>query len=65
MTESKSKYELMLEDIAAKSKKVSFTDAENFQIIRELNDGMEDFLLTQRKIEKNSANQLRGICLNA
>jgi hypothetical protein len=65
MTESKSKYELMLEGIAAESKKVSFTDAENFQIIKELNEGMEDFLLTQRRIEKKSANQLRGICLNA
>ncbi|MEO3402833.1 hypothetical protein AAFN85_02960 [Mucilaginibacter sp. CAU 1740] len=65
MTGSKSKYELMLADIAAKSKKVPITDAENFQIIRELNEGMEDFLLTQKKIEKNSANHLRGVCLNA
>lgn len=65
MEQSKSRYEVMLEGVIAKSRKVSFTDEQNFRIIEELNEGMEDFLYEQKKTKKESERELTSIELNA
>ena len=42
----------------------AFTDEENLQLNRELNDGMEEFLLAQRKRDVESALELKTIIIN-
>jgi hypothetical protein len=65
MTEAQIRYDQMLERVAAQSTRVSFTAAENLSIIEELNEGMEEFLLAQKKSERDCARELTGITLNA
>lgn len=65
MTKEKSKYELKLEALIAKSKAFYLTEEENLQVLKDLSEGMEDFLYKEKKIETQSEIELRGLVLNA
>jgi hypothetical protein len=65
MAKEKSKYELKLEALIAKSKAFSLTQEESLQVLKDLSVGMEDFLYKEKKIETQSEIELRGLVLNA
>jgi hypothetical protein len=65
MSENKSKYESMLEEIIANSNQFYLTDEQNLQVLKDLSVGMEDFLYKEKKIEAASEMELTGLVLNA
>ena len=65
MKDNKSSYELMLEGIIAESKEFYLTAEENLNVLKDLSEGMEDFLYKEKKIETASEMELTGLILNA
>lgn len=61
----KSQYDLVMEEFEREGKVVTYGEEENSAIIKALNNGMEDFLYTQKLNEKASELELSGIILNA
>lgn len=65
MSGTKSGYEKMLESIIASAKLKPLSDEENLQIFKDLNKGIEEFHFLQKIVEKETAEELTGIVLNA
>lgn len=58
-------YEKRLNELAAKSVRIVYTDAQNIRIMEELNEGMEEFCRDQRRRNKEAEIESAGIILNA
>ena len=64
MSNIKSDYEKVLEQLVAESKVITFTDEESMKIAMELNEGMNDFIRQQRINEVQAEKELKNIHLN-
>jgi len=64
-TSFKSQYDLVIEQFQKEKKVKIYGERENLAIMRELNDGMEDFLETQKLTEHAAEMATFGIELNA
>ena len=65
MIPTKSLYEKIMQELEAEHKVRVFTEEQNIQVMEELNEGMEDFLIHQKVNEKEAELELAGIILNA
>lgn len=64
MAKKKSKYEIELEKLARKSKRIVFTDEENIKIMEELNEGMPEFLRDQKRRDGEAALEFKTVILD-
>ncbi len=63
--EVNSTYEEILLNLASRGTVRIYTEEENIQIIKELNNGMESFLYDQRTRDKASEIELASVILNS
>ena len=65
MQPTQSLYEKIMQELRAEQKVRVFTEEQNIQVMEELNEGMEEFLIHQKVNEKEAELELAGIILNA
>lgn len=53
-----------LKRIIANAERITFTDEENFQIMKDLSKGMEEFLWQEKQIQAATLIEMRGIILD-
>jgi hypothetical protein len=65
MTENKSTYEKMLEKLQEQGNIKSLSGEEHLELMRELNKGMEEFSIEQKRQQAKAQKELASCVLNA